>query len=166
VTLQNSIHTKAHAAEQPRAFPFRPFLSISGARSLLPGLDEDDVIDLVESRRVEVAFDISLGILGRRRELRILPAALDFYKQHGGKKTSAWDWPRITQEILNGYRLDFINGMDMRLLLNCSGTQINTLIAVGRMALAPGSICRSGPNGSPRVLLNSFLAWLKRRKIF
>jgi hypothetical protein len=151
---------------EPRPFPFRPMFSISGARSLLPGADEDELVRLIDSRQIEVAFNISLGSQSRRREIRILPAALEFYKQHGGKKSLGWDWQRIAIEILNGYGLDWISGKDMRLLLNCGDTQVSTIIAVGRMALAPGSLCRPGPHGSPRVMLQSFLAWLRRRKIF
>ena len=148
-----------------RPFPFRPMLSISGARSLLPGLGEDEIVSLIAARHLAVVFNISVGDHDRRREMRILPAAVDFYKEHGTKRLMDWDWVRITQEIMAGYRLDWITATDIRLLLNCSSEQTIRFITLGQLSLAPGSKCRRGPLGSPRVLVESLLRFLRKRRV-
>jgi len=150
--------------QRAKPFPFRPMLSISGARSSLPGLGEDEIIRLIDTGDLEVAFNIGADEHARAREVRILPACIEHYQANVGKTFLNWEWPRIAQEILNGYGLDWISGVDLRLLLNCSTESIGRLIQRNQLALAPGSSCRPGPKGSPRIMVASFLEFLKKRR--
>ncbi len=150
-------------APQARPFPFRPMLSISGARSLLPGMDEDAIVSLIDRHVLDVCWNISASDHDRRRELRLLPACVDNY--NATKKPLRWDWQRIALELLAGYRLEWIAGTDIRLLLNCSSDQIIRLISCGQLALARGSLCRPGPKGSPRIPVESLLRFLRKRRV-
>jgi hypothetical protein len=131
-------------SRRSKPFPFRPFASISGARSLLPGLGEDEIVSLIEARQLAVAFNLSLGYQNRRREIRILPAALDFYKEHGTQRVMDCDWQRVTSEMLAGYALPWITATDIRSLLNCSSTQT---IALSLWANCPSRRAPSAGGG-------------------
>jgi len=137
-------------------------LTVRGVRGRLTWFDEDDVLAAAKRHALAPAFDIGLG---SRRELRILPSALDFYSRTKGARrrvteTELWD------EVLRGHDgKPWIAGERLRLTLNCGSGHLLNLLQEGELVQMPGTNYRRGPDGSARIPLDSVKDFLQRRRL-
>ena len=152
-----------------------PLLDVRCARHELRRFkfDEDDILNAVKGGFLEWAFDISNGEMDRRMELRILPASVENFIATGGTRKLNWDWDRVAKEIirgatrtinLRGSEIAIIEGKTAKLLLNCSGTQVNEFVP-HQLKLLPGTSVSTGPNGTAQILAESFVEFLRKRRI-
>jgi len=136
-------------------------LTPSGVRSELSvyHFDEHEVRELIEAHELAPAFNI--GICGRR-EFRVLPSALEFYRQTGGSRRRRMLQTEVLLELYRGVRTwqPAIDGELLRRILNCSGDHLTRLVDEGFLTEAPGTKYRQGPNGSPKITRASFESFL------
>lgn len=152
-----------------------PLLDVRCARHELRRfrLDEDDILNAVRAGFIEWAFDISNGEMDRRIELRILPASVAHLVATGGTGKLGWTWQQVAAEILRGAtrkmtlrgrEVEIIDGTTAKLILNCSSTQVTSFVP-HQFKLLPGTTIKSGPNGTPQILADSFTEFLRKRRI-
>lgn len=138
-------------------------LTVGGCREQLPGHDEDDVLACCLERTLDWSFDIGRG---GRRDVRVLPSALKFFKLCGGTRHRGLPWAEALEEIFRGVEdKPWIEGERARLILNCSSTHLLNLVEDGELETMPGTKWRRGPGGSPQVKREAFADFLKRRRI-
>lgn len=144
-------------------------LTTGGVRAELTLLDEDDVLAAVLDHTLAPAFDLGLG---GRRDLRVLPSALDFYRQTLGSRRRRISERELLEELLRGQKPadqrpgnseGWLAGEAVRLILNCGSTHLINLIDDGELAQMPGTSYRRGPNGSAQIPVASLKDFLKRR---
>jgi hypothetical protein len=136
----------------------------ASVREILPMCDKRKVLELCQGHKIDTSFDI--GSEGRC-ELRILPSAFSFFRQHRGEKRRHLLWSEVAAEILRGLddRKDWIHGTVIRKILNCSAKHVSKLVMDEWLEVMPGTRIRRGPNGSPKVKRGSFMEFLKSRRI-
>lgn len=136
-------------------------LTVSGVREQLPGFDEDDVLAAVLDHTLAPAFDLGMG---GRRDLRVSPSAVEFYRTTGGSRRRRLSEAEMFAEVLRGHDgKPWIAGERVRHILNCGSTHLINLIDDGELAQMPGTNYRRGPNGSAQIPLANFKSFLKRR---
>lgn len=141
-------------------------LTVGGVREQLPGFDEDDVLAAVLDHTMSPAFDLGMG---GRRDLRVSPSAVEFYRKTGGSRRRRISDAEMFTEVLRGCSphgplgQTWIAGERVRMILNCSSTHLINLIDDGELEQMPGTNYRRGPNGSAQIPLASFKGLLKRR---
>jgi hypothetical protein len=135
-------------------------LTASSVREELPGHDEDDVLAACLDHSIPTAFDIGLG---GRRELRVLPSALAWFKKSLGYRTRRVPWPEVWSELTRGLNTEkpWLDGEIVRCLLNCGGDHLIRLVDEGWLAMMPGTTYRRGPGGAPQIKLKSLETYLK-----
>jgi len=139
-----------------------PMITIEGARERLPGHDEDDILALIEEGAIEFAWNIGLG---ERREVRMLKRAVEFCAATGGARRLNWSDARVAAEVLKGSDKPWIEGVRLKLLLNCSSTQVISLVEAKALAVMPGTSWDRGPGNSPQISTESFKRFLVTRRI-
>lgn len=143
-------------------------LNVHCVRALLE-LNEDEALALA---RLEWGFDVSSGE-AKRIDLRVLPAVITNFLAHGGTKPLGWDWARVRAELVRGAvkrmnsrgsEWEYIEGTTAQLILNCSSTHLNSFIP-HQLKLVPGTHYQTGPNGTPRITEESFVEFLRKRRV-
>lgn len=139
-------------------------LTVSAAREKLPGHDEDDLLALCQDKFIAVAFDIGLG---GRRELRLLPSAVEFYRKTGGSRRGNANWADAWAEITRGFNAEkpWFDGERLRHVLCCSATHVTNLVDEGWLAEMPGTAYRRGPGGAPKITRASLERFLKGARV-
>jgi len=119
--------------------------------------DEHEVISLIEAHELAPAFNIGLG---GRRELRVMPSAISFYRKSSGQRRRMLR-AEVLEELYRGVsQHPVIDGELIRRILCCSGDHLVRLVDEQFLQQAPGTEYRKGPNGSPKVLRTSFEEFL------
>jgi hypothetical protein len=134
-----------------------PFATISAARTLLD-LDEDEIFERIEDGRILWAFNISASRGARRKELRILPAALADYK---AQRPCQITWAQVFRQALPSNKPRFPCRQISR-ALNCSDSQVISLIKV--RSLRAIRAWRRGAQGAALITRDSFIRFLLRRR--
>ena len=145
--------------------PTLALATVETARLQLPGHDEDDIKALWEEGMLLYAWNIGLG---EAIEARILPDSIDHYKRTLGSRKDDRTPAQVTASLLRALRADHkpvISARDLRLLLNCSSTQIYNLIEKRTLTTQPGTSWTTGPNGSALITVESFKQFLTNRRI-
>ena len=133
------------------------------------GLNEDDALKLA---RLDWGFDISSGE-ATRKELRLLPSTVHHFDQLGRPRERALDWEKVQEELTRGAvkalpargrEVKYIEGTTVQFILNCSSTHLNSFIP-HQLKLVPGTKYSSGPNGTPKITVESFLEFLRKRRV-
>jgi hypothetical protein len=133
------------------------------------GLNEDDALMLA---RLEWGFDISSGE-AKRRELRIPPSVVNYFDSNGRPREKALSWEEVQKELLRGAvksahvrgrDMEYIEGTTAQFILNCSSTHLNSFIPY-QLKLVPGTTYTSGPNGTPKITVDSFVEFLRKRRV-
>lgn len=145
-----------------------PFHSVESLRREVRGYDEDDILRLVHLQLI-VAFDISNGDHDRRMELRFLPASVDHFKSTNGREPFPFDWESTRKEIFKGLTqrlgdVQFVEAKKAKLVLNCSGSQLMSFVP-RQIKTVPNTRWSSGPNGSAKLLVDSLLEFLRKRRV-
>ncbi len=143
-------------------------LNVHCVRALLE-MNEDEALALA---RMEWGFDVSSGE-AKRIDLRVLPAVVTNFLVHGGTKRLDWDWERVRKELVRGSlrtatigsrEVQYIEGTTAQLILNCSSTHLVSFIP-HQLKLVPGTSYSSGPKGTPKITVDSFLEFLRKRRV-
>lgn len=151
-----------------------PFHTIESVRRELPGYDEDDICRLCEFGYL-LAFDLANGEQDRRRELRILPASVSYFTDANTRRAPfPFDWLKLRETIFKGVigktysragdLVEFVENKKARLVLNCSPTHLLSFVP-HQIKPVPGSERGPGPKGSPKLLLDSLLDFLRKRRV-
>jgi predicted DNA-binding transcriptional regulator AlpA len=135
----------------------KPLLPVRGVCSLV-GMNEDEVLGLIQSGAIRWAFDVSLARRRQRRKhLRILPAAVvDYIKG----QTCGLKWPDVFALLLPD--APTIRAHEVSRLLNISGDQVYRLIDGGQIVAC--SARRRGPAGSARIPVASLVRFFQKRR--
>lgn len=128
--------------------------------------DEDAALALA---RMGWGFDISSADARHMRELRVLPSTVEKYLANA--KTLDCEWETVAEEILKGapvkeiMGIKFLDGTTVQEILNCSSTHVMDLLAALQLKAVRGTKHSTGPNGSPKITVESFLNFLRKRKV-
>lgn len=137
------------------------------------GLNEDEALALA---KMDWGFDISTAV-ARRIELRLLPASVDNFITAGGTKRLNWNWEQVRDSLIKAAPVkqtpalagraaaDFIEGKTAHRILNCSPSHIMNLIDEGQIRRVAGTTHGTGPTGSPKITVESFLEFLRKRRV-
>lgn len=140
---------------------FCPMTTVSGVRDRIAGLDEDDVVALIEETG-ELTHAWNIG-LGGSSERRILTRCVEHFARTG--RPLILSQAQVLKEIFAGYDKPFLTGTRVRLILNCGSTHIINIVEAGDLSTVPGTSWNTGPNGSPLITRESFIAFLNGRKL-
>ena len=136
----------------------KPLLPVRAVMGLID-LNDDQVLALIEDGQLAWAFDVRLDPKrGRKRELRILPAAVSAYLR--GERCSL-EWSDVLPLLLP-HDEPVILSRDITRVLNVSGTHTYNLAS--RKLIVPCSTWRRGPGGCGRFTTKSFIEFLKARR--
>lgn len=137
----------------------KPMLPLRGVVALV-NKSKDEVLELIEDGSLLWCWDVSLDPKdGRKRELRILPAAIvDFLSG----RQCLLDWEDVLRLLLPRAE-PLIRSSDISRILNISGTHLYDLAR--RKVLAPCSPWRKGPGGQAKFPTKSFVDFLKSRRV-
>jgi hypothetical protein len=149
-----------HPVSSPAATPrqrSKPLLPLRGVCSLVDK-DENKVLELLESGEIGWTFDVSLAQKpGRRRHLRVLPAAVADYLKARACQLS---WEDVLGLMLPDAPTIFAS--EIARTLNVSSDHIYNLLARKQIIACPTR--RRGPGGSARVPTKSFIQFLQQRR--
>ena len=137
----------------------KPLIPLRGVVALL-GKSKDEVLELIDGGGLLWAWDVALSPKdGRKRELRILPAAVaDFLS---GRPCSL-EWADVCRLLLP-HDEPVILSSDISRVLNVSVTHLYDLAR--RKVLAPCSPWRKGPGGQAKFPTKSVVDFLKSRRV-
>ena len=145
------------AAATPSRQRSKPLLPLRGVCSLV-NEDEDRVLELIKSGEIAWAFDVALAQKrGRRKEFRILPAAVADYLKG---QTCGLKWPDVFALLLPD--APTIRAHEVSRLLNVSGDQVYRLIDGRQIIACPAR--RRGPTGSARIPVTSMVQFFQKRR--
>jgi hypothetical protein len=137
----------------------KPLLPLRGVVALAD-CTKEAVLELIEDGSILWCWDVALSPRdGRKRELRILPAAVADYLS--GRACSL-EWEDVIRLLLPHDEPVILSG-DISRVLNISGTHLYDLAR--RKVLAPCSTWRVGPDGHARFSAKTFVDFLKARRV-
>ena len=145
--------------------PTLALATVETARQQLPGHDEDDIKALWEEGHILYAWNIGLG---EAIEARLLPDSIDHYKRTQGARPDPRTEPQVITSLLRALRVEhkaIVCARALRLLLNCSSTQIYNLLDAKLLKIQPGTTWTTGPNGSAIITIDSFKTFLQTRRL-
>ena len=151
----------AESASTPVATPrprSKPLLPVRGVMSLVDK-NEDQVLRLIEDGSLVWAFDVALDPKrGRRRELRVLPAAVADYLRG---QSCGLEWADVLRLLLPHDEPVILSREITRILNVCS---THTYHLARRKLITPRSTWRRGRGGCARFAADSFVEFLKLRR--
>ena len=138
--------------------------SVDSAREKIRGLDEDDILAMIEDGQLAWAWNIGLG---EARYIRIYPACIEHYKKTGGSRPQAVvDLDLVITTLLAQHRgKPWIKSTTLALILNCGSTHIINLIEAKALSIVPGTTWGTGPTGAALVTPASFKQFLIARRL-
>jgi hypothetical protein len=146
----------------PPATPQRqskPLLPLRGVTALVDK-SKQEVLELIEEGEILWVWDVALSQRGgRKRELRILPAAVADYLS--GRQCQL-DWEDVLRLLLPHEEPVIMSGQISR-ILNISVTHVYDLAR--RKVLSPCSTWRAGRGGFARFPAKAFIDFLKARRV-
>ena len=137
--------------------------TVGAAREAIRGLDEDDVLALIESGDL-VGWNIGLG---SARTIRILRSSIEHYRKTLGSRPQALvDLDLVLTVLLAQHRgKPWIKSTTLALILNCSRTHVINLIVSKALTILPKTSWGVGPNGAALITVPSFNQFLQIRRI-
>jgi hypothetical protein len=121
--------------------------------------NEDQVLRLIEDGSLVWAFDVALDPKrGRRRELRVLPAAVADYLRG---QSCGLEWADVLRLLLPHDEPVILSREITRILNVCS---THTYHLARRKLITPRSTWRRGRGGCARFAADSFVEFLKLRR--
>ena len=136
----------------------KPLLPLRGVCSLVDK-DEDEVLKLIESGEIAWAFDVALAQKrGRKRELRILPAAVADYLK---RRKCNLDWEAVCDLLRPDGPTIRVNKLAQ--ILNVSADHVYHCVERRQIIACPSR--RKGPGGSGRVATANFIKFLQKRRV-
>lgn len=154
--------TLSTGKERPR-LKCAPFFTVRGLVSVI-GRSENDVEELIRSRKIEWVFDVGLG--RRNRELRVLAASVVLFLAGA---TCRITWEEISASLipeLSTVRpgvVVTIPAIEIQRILNACQTHVAELCSAGQLKILIKG--RSGPGKSPKICAQSFLNFLHKRRL-
>jgi len=120
-------------------------------------MDRDEALQLVESGRIEFAFDIGIG---ETREIRVL--SLSIFDFISGKQRQ--EWGQIAKFIHPPERA-ILTPAQIQTVWSCKDEHVRNLLRAGLLSVQAGSQMRRGPNGAAKIIRTSALEFLKQRRL-
>jgi hypothetical protein len=155
----NAIAESVSAATAPPRRRTKPLLPLR-AVAALTDKSKNQVLELIEEGSLPWCWDVALNRKdGHKRELRILPACVADYLRG---RVCGLEWAEVRRLLLPDGE-PMLVATDISRLLNVSGTHTSHLIK--RKLLTACSAWRRGPGGSARVTADSFIGFLKARRV-
>lgn len=154
--------TLSTGKEMPR-LKCAPFFTVRGLVSVL-GRSENDIEELIRSKKLEWIFDIGLG--RRNRELRVLAASVVLFLAGA---TCRITWEEIATSLVPEMTaarpgvVVTIPAIEIQRILNACQTHVAELCSTGQLKIVVKG--RSGPGKSPKICAQSFLNFLHKRKL-
>lgn len=139
--------------------------TVAAARQSLPGHDEDDIKALWEEGQLLYAWNIGLG---ESIEARIFPDCIEHYKRTLGARPNPCTDRQVVEALLKSMHAEnkpCVSARSIRLLLNCSSTQIYNLLDAKLLKIQPGTNWQTGPNGSALITVDSFKQFLISKRL-
>ena len=140
--------------------------TVCAARYVLPGLDENAILALVEEGQLLYAWNIGLGAA---REMRIYPPCLTHYACTAGARPFPETDDQVIAAMLGTLHVTtsaaWVTGRMLSLLFNCGSTQIINMLDARLLKLLPGTGWKTGPNGSPHITVDSLKQFLITRRL-
>jgi hypothetical protein len=135
----------------------KPLLPLRGVMALVDR-NENRVWKLIETGEIAWAFDCALTQRdGRKRELRVLPAAVADYLKG---RPCELEWPEVFAVLLPDGPT--VVASEIARILNVSSDHVYHLIERKQIEARP--IRRRGPGGSAPVPTTSFIKFLQKRR--
>ncbi len=140
-----------------------PFLTVAGVRAVL-GADEDDVLKLIETRRLRWAFDLR-GAGAKRAALRVFAPCVQEYQAREQGRPAPPCAATVDQVIdcVFSHKRPILRATELKARWNASSTHLHNLIAAGLLAAVPGT--GDCVNQTPMVTRASAIAFLKQRQL-
>lgn len=152
----------ASGSEEPR-LRVAPMHTVRGVMAILDR-NEDQVLKLIASGHLSWAFDIAMG--QKVREIRVLPASVILYQ---AGVPSRLNWEEIAASLVPDAAqaragvVVALTSLDIQRILNASQRHVEELICCQQLKrIADG---RRGPGGSCKVSAESFLGFLRKRRL-
>lgn len=142
----------------------RPMMSIATALTHLEDVTEDDVVAWIEEGKLQWAFNIASRD-AKAREVRILSACI-----HAAQREEAFDesfeqvLARIIPPAVKGKPWLTLNPQVIT-AIHCMPTHGIDLLLEGEFETVRNNKPKRGPNGSPLITRESFVAFLKERRM-
>ena len=161
-TLPKPASPQRHSTQRPGMV----LASVSAARYVLPGLDENAILALVEDGQLLYAWNLGLGAA---RDMRIYPPCLVHYARTAGARPFPDTEDEVSAALLGTLHVTtstaWVTGRMLSLLFNCSSTQIINMLDARLLKLLPGTGWKTGPNGSPHITADSLKQFLISRRL-
>lgn len=159
LTSMNAVADPVSPLATPQRQRSKPLLPVRGVVSIIDK-NEDQVLALIEEGKLAWAWDVALDTKrGRRRALRILPAAVADYLRG---QTCSLDLADVLRLLLP-HDEPVILSRDITHALNISSTHLYALAR--RKQMVPCSTWRTGPSGCARFPAKNFIGFLKARRV-
>jgi hypothetical protein len=144
----------------------RPLVGLWTVLSVTDLKSEDDVLAAIEDGSLLWAFDLKTK-RAKARLVRVLAASVcDFVAGNPPPKMTEADEWRQVQNLIFGAPASSIPAKEIALAWNISGTHMLNLCDEKLLRLAKGSPRHCGPGGSPLVIFQSAVEFLRERRIF
>jgi len=146
----------------PPAMPPQRTKPLLPLRAVVALLDKStsEVLERIENGGLLWCWDVALNRKdGRKRELRILPACVADYLRG---QPCRLGWAQVLSLLLPDEKPALLS-QEVARLLNVSGTHLYHLVL--RKVLIAGSAWRRGPGGCARITTESFIGFLKARRV-
>lgn len=155
------------SATTPKPINFkRALLSVWTVLSVTDFKTEDEVLAAIESGRLLWAFNIA-GSAAKSRLVRVLAASVQ--NMVDGKKLpprpAAEEWQQVVRTIFPT-SAPSIPAKEIALAWSCSTTHLINLCDQRLLRLAKGTPRHSGPGGSPLVVFESAVEFLRARRVY
>lgn len=155
------------AEQLPSARPVRrteprPLMPVSAVMWRLD-LDEDEILLLIEDGTLPWCFDIATS--PDKRCIRVLSESVEDLVNRQKRQPLApeAEWERVSSLVLPKTETAVLG--DIARALNCCRALVMAFIRAKHFGLAPGSLIRRGPGGSPHIQVASVKSWLEKRRV-
>jgi excisionase family DNA binding protein len=131
-------------------------LTVRGTMPILD-CDEDAILRLVDEGLLAWCFDVALRKGRGSKELRIFPQSVGNFR---AQRNGHLEFEEVARALTRG-ETETITAHEISAVLNVSSTHVYKLIAAGQLRAC--SNWRTGPRGSARVSVDSFVRFLAER---
>jgi hypothetical protein len=155
------------ARDGSRLLFIRPMLGMESVKAILD-VSEDDVLDLIADGQLRWAWN--LRATGDKAFVRVWARSVTCHLVPGSQPSEPESMDEVIGELLPlspiAQRLSPpIRATELQRLFNVSSGHVLNLLSAGELKLAPRSVCRVGPGGSPEITRESVVELLKGRTL-
>lgn len=134
--------------------------TVSEARALLPGFDEDGVKLLWEDSHL-IGWNIGLGYT---TEARLWRDSIVHFATTAGKPPFPRPHDHVVEDLLRSNK-PFLTTTQVKLMLNCGADHVLNLITEKQLSVVPGTSYHAGASGVALITLSSLRNFFSTRKL-